>query len=112
MPPVAVTLLQAITKQARIPRDYGRDRRLAIAGETRRSRVGGIAVAGLRYHLTILAIPATSRSPRNCGLFLCFSVQQGATHSIDIRMLVGATLGTSGLSRKELPHAPNRYRDP
>ena len=46
MSPVAVTLLQAITKQARIPRDYGRDRRLAIAGETRRSLVGGNRCSG------------------------------------------------------------------
>ena len=40
------SLLQAITKQARIPRDYGRDRRLAIAGETRRSPVGGNGCSG------------------------------------------------------------------
>lgn len=46
MSPVAVTLLQAITKQARIPRDYGRDRRLAIAGETRRPLVGGNGCSG------------------------------------------------------------------
>jgi len=46
MSPVAVTLLQAITKQARIPRDYGRERRLAIAGETRRPLVGGNGCSG------------------------------------------------------------------
>jgi hypothetical protein len=62
MSPVTVTLLQAITKQARIPRDYGRERRLAIAGETRRSRVGGIAVADLRYQINVRQRSQTSRN--------------------------------------------------
>jgi hypothetical protein len=64
MSPVTVTLLQAITKQARIPRDYGRERRLAIAGETRRPLVGGNGCSG----------PQT-RTPGN-GILPCHIVQE------------------------------------
>jgi hypothetical protein len=42
----------ALTKGTWIPRDYGRDRRLAMAGETWLIQVGGMAVAVLRYHKT------------------------------------------------------------
>ena len=58
----------------------GWHRRFVIEAETRRSPVGGKAVAGLRYHLAVLVIPAESRSLRNCGLLL-WSATWAANHS-------------------------------